>query len=764
MPQELILLLTQFGGGPGDPANNVVRFLLAAFFWVVLLLVSYRMWRSTNDRRHLYFSISAAVGASRELFMFTAEYGSFRGYISFPTIFRYYPPLEHSVETLSIILMGYAFLRFYFNFEQSSRLFLIGSSLVTALAYAITAPLWPRFLDATERASLSNRLFIGAQFHDFFGDLAFRIIGVVVTLFILAAFLHARKKSIKVPWLAFLAFFFFFLDHTLQAVNDLCNDRYAPVLAPLRHCLHTGGIVQLVGVYWWEVTRQLNSRKQLLQALLDAIPDHIFYKDTEGTYLGCNQTFAERFVGCPKDQIIGHSERIFFPDPALAERFGRSDSELIATDTSLTYELPYTLADGKQVVLETIKTPFHDSFGQIAGLIGVSRDITERKNLEEQLRHSQKMEAVGQLAGGVAHDFNNILTAIIGYASLMQFEIGPDNPQSDKLSQILLSAERATSLVQTLMAFSRRETLTASSHDLNTIVGNLRDFLQRIITEDIHFRLTCCESALDVYVDSGQIEQALTNLVTNAKDAMPRGGQLSITTQPYELEDSFVRTHGYGVPGSYALITVEDNGHGMNEETRKRIFEPFFTTKDVGKGTGLGLAIVYGIVKQHKGFINVSSEPGQGTAFKIYLPIVKMEHKIKEITADVPLPQKGVETILVAEDEPVVRDVVEKTLRRFNYNVISAIDGQDAVERFAAGNSNISLVLMDIIMPRMNGKDAADAIRKIRPGMKILFTSGYAADIIRSRGELEAGEEMILKPVKPADLLQKIRQMLDGHS
>jgi PAS domain S-box-containing protein len=752
-----MLIFTQFGGGPGDPANNVVRFLLAAFFWGVLILVSFRMWRSTNDRRHLYFSVSAAVGASRELFMFTAEYGSFRGYISFPIMFRYYPPLEHSIATLSIVLMGYAFLRFYFNFGKFSRLFLIGSSCLTVLTYLIIAPLWVRFLDT----SLTGRPYVSVQFHDFPGDLIFRVVGAIITLFILAAFLYARGRSIRVPWLAFLAFFFFFLDDTLQVVNDLCNGRYAPVFAPIRHCFHIAGIVQLVGVYWWEVTRQLKNREQLLQAVLDAIPDHIFYKNTEGTYLGCNQTFAERFVGRSKGQIIGHTIHDLVSDPALAERFSRSDREIIATDTSHTYELPYTLPDGTQVVLETIKTPFRDTDGQIAGLIGVSRDITERRNLEEQLRHSQKMEAIGQLAGGVAHDFNNILTAIIGYASLMQFEIDPDDPQSANVDQILQSSERAAKLVQNLMAFSRRETLAASPYVLNTIVDNIRDFLQRIITEDIHFHLTCSESVLNVCVDSGQIEQALTNLVTNARDAMPKGGRLTITTQQYELNDSFVRNYGYGIPGSYALITVEDSGHGMDEETQKRIFEPFFTTKDVGKGTGLGLAIVYGIVKQHRGFITVSSEPGKGTAFRIYLPIVHMESEIDRKTAEAAPLEKGTETILVVEDEPTVRCVVETTLRKFNYTVISAEDGQDAVYKFVANSNKISLVLMDLVMPRMNGKDAADEIRRIDPDMKILFTSGYTADIIRSRGELDAGEEMILKPVNPQDLLRKMRQILN---
>ncbi len=761
MLHELILVCTQFGGGPGDPANNVVRFLLAAFFWGVLLLVSYRMWRSTNDRRHLFFSISAAVGASRELFMFTAEYGSFRGYLSFPAVFRYYPPIEHSVETLSIILMGYAFIRFYFNFEKFSRLFLICSSSLTLFTYIVTAPLWIMFLDASDRASLNGSSFMGAHFHDFFGDLTFRIIGVVVTLFVLASFLYARKRSVRVPWLAFLAFFVFFLDHVLQAFNDLHNDRYAPIFAPLRHCSHTVGIMLFVGTYWWEVTRQFNNGKKLLQTLLDAMPDHIFYKNTDGIYLGCNQTFADQFIGRPKERIIGTTEQELVSDPALAERFSQSDRDIMTTGTSLTYELPTTLSDGKCVVLETIKTPFYDSEGLIAGLIGVSRDITERKNLEEQLRHSQKMDAIGQLAGGVAHDFNNILTAIIGYASLMQTEIGPTHRQAYNLNQILTSSDRATKLVQNLMSFSRRETLTASTFDLNSIVGNLRDFLQRIITEDIDFQLTCSESTMSVYVDSGQIEQVLTNLVANARDAMPKGGQLTVTTQLSELTDSFVQSHGYGISGSYAMVMVKDSGAGMDEATCKRIFEPFFTTKEINKGTGLGLSIVYGIIKQHNGFITVSSEPGRGTAFQIYLPIVTIEPTAAGKIADEAVPEKGSETILVAEDDPIVSDIVETTLRNFGYQVITAEDGRDAVEKFTANRNKISLVLMDIIMPGMNGRDAAEEIRKIQPSSKILFTSGYTADIISSRGELSDGEDLLVKPAKPLDLLRKIRQMLD---
>ena len=903
MVTEFILLLTQFGGGPGDPANNVVRFLLATFFWGVLFLVSYRMWRDTADRRHLYFSISATVGASRELFMFTAEYGSFRGYISFPAIFRYYPPLEHTAAIFSIILMGYAFLRFYFSFERFSRLFLICSSLLTLTTYLIVAPLWLRFLDITSRSSLHDDLFIGAQFHDFPGDLIFRIVGAIVSLTILGAFLYAKNQSIRFPLLAFIAFFSFFIDDTLQAVNDLCNDRYAPVFAPIRHCLHICAITQFVGGYWWEITRQLKNREQFLQTMLDAIPDMLFYKDTQSVYLGCNQNFAAGFIGKPKDRIIGCHEAELMPDPDLAELFLQTDLESMATDTSHIYELPHTLPDGSQVILETIKTPFHDADGKIAGLIGVSRDITVRKqteemlrdsqrqlkahifaleqsqansqenlekltivangipmliahvdkkqrylyvnrayadwvgrpedqiigktvqeimpketydvsissienvlrgtpcfleraviirgevrihsvsfipqkneqgdirayfglvtditeqrNLKEQLRHSQKMDAIGQLAGGVAHDFNNILTVITGYCELMHRDVAEDNPLRINIERVHAAAERATQLTQSLLAFSRKQPMTLQVFDLNSTLVNVEKFLRRIIGEDIQLAIRMADKPLTISADNNQIEQVMMNLATNARDAMPAGGSLTLSLQRHEIDNAFVQAHGYGSPGEYALLTAMDTGSGMNEETRKRIFEPFFTTKEGGKGTGLGLAIVYGIVKQHNGFITVYSEPDKGTAFRIFIPL-HAQATVPEEKAIPLLSPKGVETILVAEDDASVRGVIVATLENSGYTIIQAEDGQDAVDKFTLNRDTIRLVFMDLIMPDLNGRDAAEQIRLIQPHTRILFTSGYPTDTIH--GGLDAGAEFLIKPVKPTELLWKTREMLD---
>ncbi|MBI5847972.1 MAG: PAS domain-containing protein [Nitrospirae bacterium] len=760
MLQELILILTQFGGGPGDPANNVVRFLLATFFWVVLLLVSSLMWRTTADRRHLYFSISAAVGASRELFMFTAEYGSFRGYISFPTIFRYYPPLEHAVAILSIILMGYAFLRFYFSFERFSRFFLICSSLLTLAVYIVIAPLWVRFLDATARASLNSDLFIGAAFHDFSGDLVFRLLGAFVCFLILNSFLYSKTRSIKFPWLAFIAFFFFFMDDALQAVNDLHNDRYAPVFAPLRHCLHIAAIALLVGVYWWEITRQLKGKQQFLQSMLDTIPDMLFYKDVQGVYLGCNQNYASSIIGKPQEEIIGFTDRDFEPDPALVEIIRRTDLECISTQMSCSYERLRTLQDGRQAILETIKTPFHDDEGKAGGLIGVSRDITERRRLEEQLRHSQKMEVIGQLAGGVAHDFNNILSVITGYSELTLMRIEKNDPLRLNIEKMHAAADRAARLTKSLLTFSRKQPLNLRVFDLNPILHNFEKFLKRIIGEDICLNIALADEPLTVSADSGQLEQIMMNLAANARDAMPGGGQLTMDLSRDTIGHAFIETHGYGTPGHYAVLTVSDTGEGMDEKTRQKIFEPYFTTKEIGKGTGLGLAIVYGIVKQHNGYIDVMSAPGDGTVFRVYIPISDSEVKYEGITSP-DFHVTGGGTILVAEDDEDVRGVVLDALSKFDYDIIVAEDGQDAVERYKEHRDRIQLVLMDIVMPKLNGRDAARQIRQMHPKAKILFTSGYTADIIQARGELDEGEELIMKPVKPSELLRKMREMLD---
>ncbi len=388
--------------------------------------------------------------------------------------------------------------------------------------------------------------------------------------------------------------------------------------------------------------------------------------------------------------------------------------------------------------------------GEAVRLSGAITDITERQQMEEQLRQSQKMEAVGQLAGGVAHDFNNVLTVIAGYANILKMDLPDDSQHLELVEQIAVASERAAQLTRGLLAFSRKQAMAPQQTDVGEIVRRVEQFLVRVIGEDIQLKTELLPERLPVFVDLGQIEQVLINLAANARDAMPRGGTFAIATGLQEA----------GAGGAQAVIIVSDTGKGMDEETRNRIFEPFFTTKEVGKGTGLGMAIVYGIIQQHKGSIRVSSTPGYGTTFTIELPLLTVETSLGQNLVAPFEPPSGTETILVAEDDPSVRNLVEMVLTKHGYQVILADDGQEVVERFALHQNGIGLVLMDIIMPRKNGIDAFDEIRKVRPDAKVLFTSGYTADFIQSRG-MQEGVELIMKPVQPLELLRRVREVLE---
>jgi PAS domain S-box-containing protein len=427
------------------------------------------------------------------------------------------------------------------------------------------------------------------------------------------------------------------------------------------------------------------------------------------------------------------------------------------------YENYILTKDGKRRLIGWRNTLMKDRNGRIVGSLSSGEDITERKQLEEQLRHSQKIEAVGQLAGGIAHDFNNILQVITGYGALLKMShaLGADDKKA--LDRILSSADKAAQLTRGLLAFSRKQVMTLFPTNLNDIVQNVQDFLARIIGEDIQLKIITYGKGLTIYADKGQIEQVLINLATNSRDAMQKGGLLTIETGLQVVETPIDHESGRGKQGRYAVVTVSDNGSGMNQETCARIFEPFYTTKEVGKGTGLGLAIVDGIVRQHKGFINVYSEPGQGTAFKIYLPVYEAEQPQQNDAVQQSATQRGgTETILLAEDDADVRKLVVTVLTTFGYRVIQAVDGQDAVEKFAANRERIDMILMDMIMPKKNGKEAYGEISALQPGVKILYSSGYTADFIQSRGVSEEGIELIMKPVQPTELLRKVREALDS--
>jgi nitrogen-specific signal transduction histidine kinase/ActR/RegA family two-component response regulator len=389
-------------------------------------------------------------------------------------------------------------------------------------------------------------------------------------------------------------------------------------------------------------------------------------------------------------------------------------------------------------------------------------DVTERHSLEAQLRHAQKMESVGRLAGGVAHDFNNMLSVILGYTGFALEAVRPGDPLHDDLKQVQSAAERAASLTRQLLAFSRKQVLSPEALDLNDVVRGLEDMLRRLLGEDVELELSLEEGLGSVKADRGQLEQAILNLAVNARDAMPQGGRLSIETADLELDAEHAAHHLGVTPGPYVLLALADTGCGMDEETRSRAFEPFFTTKAPGQGTGLGLAMVYGLVQQSAGSVWLYSEPGRGTVFKIYLPRVDAAVTVPGKRMPDNVERRGTETILIVEDEDAVRMAAERILLAAGYTVVSAANGGEALELCELNSDDIDLLLADVVMPQMSGRELADRVSGLWPNLKILYMSGYSDNALVHHGVLEPGTRLLAKPFTAEDLRRKVREVLDG--
>lgn len=504
-----------------------------------------------------------------------------------------------------------------------------------------------------------------------------------------------------------------------------------------------------------------------LQTIFENLPIGILYLDANFNCLSVNRFLCsitgkseEELVGKPCFETIGE----YVDDP------GRQGDQKICSfcrkAKCLSERRPVTFERSLgDRILRITTVPEFDRNGDVHRFLEIVEDITkrrlaeeERAVLEEQLRHSQKMEAVGQLAGGVAHEFNNRLTAITNCAYILKMKLGEDDPLRAYAEQILASSEKASNLTQSLLALSRRQVINPKPLDINEIVRGVEKFLSRVIGADVEMATALCDRELTVMADVGQIEQVLLNLVTNARDAMPGGGRLELRTGAAHFPEAIAPDLK---PGSYALLSVSDSGAGMDDETMDKIFEPFFTTKAVGRGTGLGLSIAYGIVKQHKGHIGVESRPGRGSTFKIYLPLAgeKAESAGPE---DFVLPAGGRETLLVAEDDAEVREYTRKVLEEFGYRVLLASDGEEAVEIFRENGDAVNLVLTDVVMPKMSGREVVERIRELNPGVRCLFITGYAADLNHEKDFITEGLNFISKPVFPGELLRKIRQELDS--
>ncbi len=509
----------------------------------------------------------------------------------------------------------------------------------------------------------------------------------------------------------------------------------------------------------------LKESETYLRTLLQTIPDLIWLKERDGGYLFCNPRF-EQFFGAKENEIIGKTDYDFV-DKELADFFRMHDKLAMVKGEPSTNEEEVTFAcDGHREMLETIKTPMFDSEGQLIGVLGIGRNISERKRaekekekIEEQYRQSQKVEAIGRLAGGVAHDLNNLLTPILGYGDLMLNDFGPGDVRRKRMEQIVQAGSRARDLVHQLLAFSRKQTLEYRPIDLNRAVTGFEKLMRSTIREDVEIKTILGNDIQTVMADIGQMEQVMMNLVVNAADAMPEGGQLTLETGVTEVTETDAISHQEMKPGTYALLTISDNGFGMDADTLEHLFEPFYSTKGE-QGTGLGLATVHGIVKQHRGNISVQSIPGAGTTFKIFLPVYTgtQEADKKTVKPDVDL--QGHETILLVEDNAQVRDFGRIVLTQQGYTVLTAKSGADALSILKSQKMPVHLLVTDVIMPGMNGIELYSKANQIIPELKVLYMSGYTDDLIAHRGVLDQGVNFIHKPFTVHGLTAKIREAL----
>lgn len=517
------------------------------------------------------------------------------------------------------------------------------------------------------------------------------------------------------------------------------------------------------------VVRDISEPKKaqkLLKNIFEGMDEGLAVVDLEYRIIAANKSYCEQVGECP-DVVTGR--HCYEASHGMGSPCYEVGEDCPVKHTIETGE-PYTAIhihqskDGNPVYAEIKSYPIKDDAGDLISVIELINDISEKKKLEDQLRHAQKMEAIGQLAGGIAHDFNNILTAIIGYGSLLQMKMKEDDPLRINVEQILASSERAANLTHSLLTFSRKQDIHLTAVNINEIIKRIDKLLMRIIGEDIELKTITADKDLTVMADSGQLEQVLMNLCANARDAMPAGGTLTIEAERVSLGEEYVRAYSYGKPGIYALISVTDTGIGMDRKTREHIFEPYFTTKESGRGTGLGLSIVYGIIKQHKGFINVYSELGEGTTFKMYLPSAESVSSEETRPSEIVPLTGGTETILLAEDDPDVRELTKNVLEEFGYTVVEAVDGEDAIESFLGNRDRIDLLILDVLMPKKNGKEVYEEIIKLRPDIRTIFASGYTKDLILKKGFLEEGLTFVRKPISPTELLKKVREVIERRS
>ncbi len=503
----------------------------------------------------------------------------------------------------------------------------------------------------------------------------------------------------------------------------------------------------------------LKNSEERFRVLVEAMNDGLAVQDADGKIVYVNPRFCE-ILGYDQQCLMGKMVTDLMD--TASQIVLQSELEGRPSPQAGMVELQMEKDNGDPLHVHVAAKAIHSPIGKFRGSFVVITDVTQVKKLQRQLIQSQKMEAIGRLAGGVAHDFNNLLTVILGYVDLSMEELAKQDPLYKNLLQIDDAAKRAGKLTRQLLAFSRKQVLQPVVIELNSIVSDLEEMLHRLIGEDILLNTWLDPKAGAIKADPGQIEQVIVNIAVNARDAMPDGGQLTIETHHVRLVEGHLGIETDVPPGDYAMIAVTDSGIGMNQETQARIFEPFYTTKPKGQGTGLGLSTVYGIVKQSGGEIALYSEPGNGTCFKVYLPRAHPDSDTPAVEERTPAPACGSETILVVEDEDALRTLVVDGLKRCGFSVLEAPDGPTALERYAGEDAEqIDLILTDVVMPRMNGKELVTRLKPTHPDAKILYISGYTDDAIVNHGVLEPGTPFLHKPFTLDQLIRKIQALLN---
>ena len=523
-----------------------------------------------------------------------------------------------------------------------------------------------------------------------------------------------------------------------------------------------GRPTRVVGTHT-DITAQKKAETQLerLATAIEQAVETIVVTDPEGMIQYINPAF-ERMTGYARQEILGHNVSVL-ESKETEEHFAQGIWEVLRSGNSWTGRLLNRRKDGTTYPTVSTISPVCDSKGSISSYVMVQRDVTKEMELETQLRQAQKMEAVGQLAGGVAHDFNNLLQAIEGYSSMVWEDLS-DNPEiRADLEQVMRAASRASTLVRQLLTFSRRQPLKPKNINLNSTVSDAVKMLRRLLGEHIDLRVRLAAEPYTIFADPGQVEQMLINLCVNARDAMPDGGVITISSESVVLDGAYCTQHPWAVEGEYAVFSVADAGVGMSAEVREHIFEPFFTTKAMGKGTGLGLATVYSIVQQHHGLLEVQSSVGDGTTFRVFLPLTTQEVGEEVVVPATEARQKGSGTILLAEDDEFVRNLAVQILQRAGYKALVALDGEEAVALFRAHASEIDLCILDVVMPKMSGRAAYEEIAQIVPEMKVMFSTGYSHDALEMDALPKQAQHLLPKPYRPHEMLAYIKQLLSEN-